>query len=144
MKTVRHFGIVVSNLEKSLHFYKDILGLKIQRDMLEEGKFVDDILGLQDVKVRTIKMSADEGNTLVELLWYQSHLGRKKEDKKIFDIGPSHLALTIDNLENLYQKLKSEGVKFNCPPQVSPDGKAKVVYCYDFEGNPIELVEELS
>lgn len=143
MKTVRHFGIVVTDIEKSLHFYKDLLGLKIKRDMLEQGKFVDDILGLKNVKVRTIKMLADEGNTLVELLWYQSHKGKQIKNKKIFGIGPSHLALTVDNLENLYQKLKLEGVKFNCPPQISPDGKAKVAFCYDPDGVPLELVEEL-
>ena len=37
MKTIRHFGIVVSDIEKSIHFYKDFLGLKIQKDMLEQG-----------------------------------------------------------------------------------------------------------
>jgi len=29
MKTIRHFGIVVSDMEKSLHFYRDMLGLRI-------------------------------------------------------------------------------------------------------------------
>lgn len=144
MKNIRHFGIVVSDIEKSLHFYKDLLGLKIKIDTIEKGNFIDTILGLENIQVRTIKMLADEGNTLVELLWYQSHQGRKIENKKIFDIGASHLALTVDNLESLYQKLKEGGVKFIAPPQVSPDGKAKVAFCFDPDDVPVELVEELN
>ena len=69
MKAIRHFGIVVSNAEKSLHFYGDLLGLKMQRDIIEEGPFVEGLLGLKNVKVRTMKMAADDGN-LIELLYY--------------------------------------------------------------------------
>jgi len=143
MKTVRHFGIVVTDIEKSLYFYRDLLGLKIKIDALEKGEFIDNILGLQNVKVRTIKMSADEGATLVELLFYQSHRANKPGNREIFDIGPSHIALTINNLEETYQKLRTENIQFIAPPRVSPNGKAKVAFCYDPDGAPIELVEEL-
>ena len=142
MKAVRHFGIVVSNLEKSLHFYKDILGLKIQREMFEESKYIDTILNLKNTKVRTIKMSADEGN-LIELLWYESHPRKRRENNDICDIGASHPAFTVENLDYEYKRLREKGVKFNCSPQISPDGKAKVAFCHDPDGVPIELVEEL-
>jgi len=142
MKKIRHFGIVVSDIEKSLHFYRDILGLQTKRDMLEEGDFIDAILGLKGVKVRTVKMVADDGN-LIELLWYQSHKGKKIENKEIFDIGASHPSFTVENLDYEYKRLKENGVKFNCPPQISPKGKVKVVFCYDPDGVPVELVEEI-
>ena len=35
MKAIRHFGIVVEDLEKSLHFYQDLLGLKIFRTIIK-------------------------------------------------------------------------------------------------------------
>lgn len=143
MKAVRHFGIVTNNMEKSLHFYRDLLGLKIKREMLEEGKFINTILGLENVKVRTVKMTADEGSTLVEILEYQSHKGKQRENYEIFDLGASHIAFTVNNLEEEYQRLSKEGVKFISAPQVSQDGKAKVAFCYDPNGVPLELVEEL-
>jgi len=143
MKTIRHFGIVASNIEKSLHFYRDLLGLKIQRDMLEEGEFIDAILGLRGAKVRTVKMAAENGDTLVELLEYQSHKGKKREDYEIFDLGASHVAFTVHDVAEEYQKLKEQGISFTCEPQVSPDGKAKVTFCYDPDGVPVELVQEL-
>jgi len=143
MKAVRHFGIVVSDIEKSLEFYKDMLGFKVKIDALEKGKFIDAILGLKDVKVRTVKMVADDGN-LIELLSYQSHQGRKMENKEIFDKGASHLAFSVNNLNQEYQKLKEKGIRFIAPPQISPNKKAKVVFCYDPDGVPIELVEEIN
>jgi catechol 2,3-dioxygenase-like lactoylglutathione lyase family enzyme len=144
MKNIRHFGIVTTDIEKSLHFYQDLLGLKIKTEALEEGSFIDAILGLKDVKVRTIKMVADEGNALVELLHYESHRAGKKGDRQFFDLGISHLALTVINLDEEYRRLKEAGVSFVAPPQTSPNGKAKVAFCYDPEQNPIELVQELN
>ena len=142
MKAIRHFGIVVSDIEKSLEFYRDILGFKIKIDALEEGKFIDAILGQKNVKVRTVKMLADDGN-LIELLWYQSHKGKKRENYEIFDIGASHPAFTVENLDEEYKRLKEKGIKFISSPQMSPNGKAKVAFCYDPDGVPVELVEEL-
>jgi len=49
-----------------------------------------------------------------------------------------------DSDVEILKKLKEKGVKFNCSPQISPDGKAKVAFCEDPDGVPIELVEELN
>jgi len=143
MKAIRHFGIVVSNAEKSLHFYGDLLGLKMQRDIIEEGPFVEGLLGLKNVKVRTMKMAADDGN-LIELLYYISdEHKRNPAQKEMQAIGASHAAFTVEDIDSLYNIMKSEGVTFNAAPAVSVDGKAKVVYCYDPDGTPIELVQML-
>lgn len=143
MKNIRHFGIVVENLEQSLHFYRDLLGLEIKRDMQEEGKFIDTILGLKNVRVHTVKMISQNGDTLVELLEYASHKGKKRESYQMFDLGASHSAFTVGNVDEEYKRLKKQGIAFTCEPQVSPDGKAKVTFCFDPDGVPVELVQEL-
>lgn len=142
MKAIRHTGIVVHDLEKALHFYRDILGLKVQREMVETGEYINNLFALKGARVKTVKMSASDGN-LIELLYCESHPG-SFVNKGISDMGYSHIAFTIENLDYEYNRLKEKGVKFNCAPQVSPDGKAKVAFCYDCEGNLIELVEELT
>jgi len=142
MKAVRHFGIVVSDMEKSLYFYRDLLGLEVKKDIIEKGNFIDTILGIKDVKVRTVKMSADDGN-IIELLCYKSHVKKSREDNEFFDIGASHPAFTVENIDEEYKRLKEKETKFSCPPQVSPDGRAKVTFCYDPDGVPVELVEIL-
>jgi len=144
MENIRHFGIVVKNIEKSLGFYRYLLGFEVKKDIVEEGEFINAVLGLKNVRVRTVKMSAENGSALLELLCYESHLSGKTEKKEIFTLGPSHLALTVSNLDEEYRKLKKNYIKFISSPNISPDGRAKVAFCYDPENNPIELVEEIN
>ena len=139
IKEVRHIGIVVNNIENSLKFYRDLLGLKIIKDMDEQGVYIDNMLSLDNVQVKTVKLSADTGNTLIELLDFKSH--NDNEVRNFYTIGASHIALTVDNLEDLYKHLSANNIKFNAPPQKSPDGIVKVTFCNDPDGTPIELVE---
>ena len=46
-------------------------------------------------------------------------------------------------MDKIYLDLLELGLKFNKNPQRSPDGKAKVCFCRDYDGTLIELVEEL-
>ena len=139
---VRHIGIVVKNIENSLKFYRDLLGLQIQRTMNESGEYIDNMLGFKDVKVKTVKMSAPNGLTLVELLEFDAPKGRDLSNQ-INDLGASHVAFTVSNIDEMYEKLKQSGIKFNAPPQLSPDGYAKVTFCFDPDGTPVELVQVL-
>ena len=59
---LRHVGIVVSNMEQSLVFYRDLLGFSIIKDQIERGKYIDIFLGLKNVKGRTVKMSLAGGS----------------------------------------------------------------------------------
>ena len=118
-----------------------MLGLKIVRDMNEKGDYLDNMLSLKDANVRTVKLGLSNQNTLVELLEFHSHAD--KEIRNFYTIGASHIAFTVENIEKLYEKLSNENIKFNAPPQKSPDGLVKVTFCKDPDGTPIELVEML-
>ena len=142
IKDVRHVGIVVSDMEKSLKFYRDLLGLKIKSLVNEEGKFLDNMLAHENVKNKVAKLVTEQGNALVELIDSRSY-GNKK-DRDFFTIGASHFAFTVDDLEKTYDYLVKNGVKFTAPPQQTPDGFAKVTFCEDPDGTPIELVEVIN
>ena len=128
-------------MENSLKFYRDQLGLKIIKDMDEQGNYLDNMLSLNDVRVRTVKLSANENTTLVELLEFESHNDNKI--RNFYTIGASHVAFTVDDIEKLYVDLSEKNIKFNAIPQKSPDGLVKVTFCKDPDGTPIELVEIL-
>ena len=109
--------------------------------MNESGGFIDSISGLENVKVKTVKLNSPEKNGgMIELLCYESHLSNLNYEQ-IFRCGISHFALTVSNVNEIYKKLSSEGIKFNCKPMLSDDGGAIVTFCRDFENNLIELVE---
>ena len=142
IKDVRHVGIIVSDMEKSLKFYRDLLGLKVKSLVDEEGEFLNNMLAHENVKNKVAKLYAKNGNALIELIDSRSYANKK--DRDFFTIGASHFAFTVDDLEKTYDYLVKNGVKFTAPPQQTPDRFAKVTFCEDPDGTPIELVEVIN
>lgn len=142
MKCIRHLGIVVSNMKEALFFYHNLLGLRVQKNEWVKGPYIDKLLGIRDVEVRTIKLSAGTGS-VIELLYYRFPSSRGKKVKRLNEIGLSHFAILVKDIDKEYIYLKNKGVIFNSQPLISPHGYAKVAFCRDPDGNFIELVELL-
>ena len=142
IKSIRHTGIVVQNLEKAVFFWKNVMGFKLDKKLDESGKHLDIVLGLEDVKVTTVKMSALDG-TMIELLKFYSHSDKREWRGRPFTTGLTHIALTVNNLSKTCQKLVDNGVIFIGEPQLSPDGYAKFVFGRGPENLLIEFVEVL-
>lgn len=137
----RHIGIVVKNLDKQLYFYNDLLGLEIYYHETEKGKFLETILNKKNVEADIYKLGRNN-NIIVELLHFSDY--HKSESKKLFDTGLTHFAITVDSVDKIYKKLIENKVKFISFPELSVNGKYKVCFCRDFEGNLLELVEEIN
>src|SRR5947199_7601787 len=142
VKAIRHTGIVVTDMDRAVAFYKGVLGMKEVANFFEEGQYIDAIIGLKNVKLWMIKLIAEDGS-MIELLQYFSHLKEPLRDRKLNAPGCSHVAFTVENVDDTYQRLLKEGVRFTCAPYVSPDGYAKVTFFQDPEGVFLELVEVL-
>ena len=143
IKALRHVGLVVNDLNSALNFWRDIMGFKVIRRLEEKGEIIDKILGLKNVDVTTIKLSAPDGNVL-ELLRFNSHRSRSNWSGSPYSTGLTHIALTVQDMERTCQRLKKAGVTFPAEPQLSADGNVKVIYATGPEGVLIELVEVVS
>lgn len=139
---IRHIGLVVADLDKALNFWCGVLGFEVFRRMEESGSHLDAMMGLENVKVTTVKLSAPDGN-LLELLHFNSHPDKPSWEGKPYSTGLTHVAFTVKDLDKTFQKLKQTGVAFHGEPQQSPDGKVKVIYAKGPEGILLELVGEL-
>lgn len=144
MKNIRHIGLVVSDIGKALEFYCDLLGLKIQGTTDEKGDFINQLLAKENIELKTIKLSADDNATRIELLEFSDSKSNQNEKIGLTNSGFTHVALTVNNLDEMYLRLRKAGVQFNCTPKLSPNGKLKITFCRDFEGNYLELIEEIS
>ncbi len=140
---IRHTGLVVNNLEKFISFYEG-LGLKLISRMIEKGDYIDNLVNLKNVKLEWAKLALPD-NSVIELLKYHSHPESIKPNysQNANRIGFSHIALTVSNIKQTIEYICSRGGAIKNKYQTSPDGKVKVVYCYDIEGNILEIVEEL-
>ena len=142
IQATRHTGIVVNDMEKAFHFWHDVMGLKVEADFVEEGEFIDKLQALSGVNLHMIKLSAPDG-TLIELLKDENHPQPPPPERKLCDRGVSHVAFTVADADAAWQTLRAEGCELLSEPLTSPDGKAKVFFARDPEGNLLEIVEVL-
>jgi len=141
--STRHTGLVVRDIERSIAFYCDVLGLEVWRRAVEEGNYIDNVVGIKNVRLEWAKLKAPD-RSLVELLQYHSHPSAAPlENVPSNRVGCSHISFTVIDSEAIYQTLVEEGYDCNCAPQLSSDGQVKVFYCHDPDGIILELVQEL-
>lgn len=138
----RHTGIVVQDMETCLHFWRDIMGLKVVADFWEEGSFIDTVQHLNGVKLHMIKL-ADPDGVLIELLKDDSHPTPSPERNKLCDRGIRHIAFTVANVDESWRILCENGCETLSEPVTSPDGKARLFFVRDPEGNLLEIVQML-
>lgn len=144
----RHVGIVVPDLDAALDFYGRVLGLQVIRRMAEGGEFLEMLLGIPDVKATTVKMglaaTVDDAPAIpvIELLFFHQPIARQVQ-RRLDDRGPTHLALTVDSIDDLYDRLKNEDFSFISAPVLSEDGAVKLAFGQTADGTFLELVEEI-
>ena len=139
---VRHTGIVVNDIEKAIKFWVNLLGFKVVIDQIEEGEFIDKLLGLNNVSVRTIKLSAQDGS-VIELLHFLSHKSLPTWDGNPHKTGLTHIAFNVKDISTVVSILEQNGYSQVNRYQKSLNGDGLVCYVKGVEGLLIELVEQL-
>ncbi|MDA1189456.1 MAG: VOC family protein [Chloroflexi bacterium] len=141
--TFNHSGIVVSDLDRSLKFYCEGLGLHASLIVEGEGAELSQWLGYPNVKVRAAFVSGIDG-TSIEIIEYKNPKAatRSAEDMhKRAAIGASHLAFIVEDIDKTWKKLISMGGKKLNPP-VNVGDKVKGLYMQDPDGIWVELDED--
>ncbi|PHS33560.1 MAG: glyoxalase [Methylophaga sp.] len=124
IKSIAHASFLVADLEKSLVFYRDTLG--IEQNMMRpnfpfDGAWLDLGEGGQQLH-------------LMQLPNPDSKEGRPEHGGK-----DKHVALVVDDLDALAAKLEEEGVTFSR----SKSGRS-AFFCRDPDGNALEFSEDFS
>jgi len=139
MINLRHVGLIVKDIDNSYKLYRDILGFIPKVDQIEKGEFYEHLTGLVSGVARTSKCYSEDG-TCIEFIEYQSQSSDDRH-KNLTSDGFNHIALNVDDLNSLYEKLIGIGLEFINEPKLNPEKTAKVAFCKDFEGNLLELVQ---
>lgn len=138
---VHHVCITVFSMEKSLMFYRDVLGLKEEMNLkFDADPEMMDLRGTEP-KQHLVMLSA--GNINVELIQYLEPKG-KPDPRRTCDHGTSHVCFQVDDINEAYQQMKAHGIdSFHKPPEFidesgGPLGGYGYVY---FRGPDNEIVE---
>ena len=138
---VAHLSFTVSDLNASIRFYRDLLGLKVQFEAERSGPVTETIIGIPGVKIKIGMLVLDDFS--LELIQYLYPQGQKL-DLKTNNVGCTHLALFVKDIERAYERLLAAGVCFKSKPREILDGPLagwKAVYLLDPDGIPLELME---
>lgn len=146
---LHHVAIAVKDMERSLAFYRDALGLTLFQDEVISGPDVD--MGLMETGARVrMVLLADEVGNMIELLGWQSPSVRERppEHLKFTSTGLVEVCLLVSDLEKVEENLVEKGFSFRTPvwrfgsDQDSYEGAwAKIRYVEDPDGVQVELIQ---
>lgn len=147
VRTVNHLNIVVADMERSLAFYVDLLGMRPTFEVTLHGDWIDTVAGLPNVTARCVFVQPKNGGCRFELLQYVAPPGVDPPANGFANTsGLRHFALEVDDLTAWHTRLSAAGVSFISPPVMVPfmlmDGIRKwLCYCHDPDGVIVELCE---
>ncbi len=143
LKSFFHTGFVVRDIEKSVQFYSEVLGMRIAGRTERQGEFVEQVLAFPGAHIKGGFVDMGEGHQL-ELIQYlspQSGPGGTNRN----DLGASHLAFFVEGLDRFYEETSQKGLTYNNPPASMYDENGnlsrKACYATDPDGNWLEFVE---
>ena len=137
-----HTGITVSNLERSLAFWRDVLGFELSHTAHQIGELAKEITGVADAEIKLAVLKTPGGHK-IELLEYLAPPDRKRLDLRPCDLDHVHVALLVDDLDAVLQKIAVSGWKPAGKPQTlktGPNTGKRVVYVRDPDGNLVEFM----
>jgi len=125
MRAIHHIAIIGSDYARSRHFYSEIIGLPIIREVYREER-------------DSWKCDLDAGNARIELFSFPSPPPRLSRPEAC---GLRHLSFSVDDLDAEIGRLEAAGV--NCEPvRVDPYTGKRFTFFADPDGLPLELYED--
>jgi len=146
MRAVHHTGIIVKNLDRSIYFYHDILGLGFSNEPSPwfEGEDIASAVGVPGAKLRQVSLTVGPGHTL-ELLEYGNRPEDNDDPIQQNYLGAMHVALQVDDIVATKAELEEKGVYFLSDVNYVDEGVLagwRWVYLHDPDHITVELVQE--
>ena len=143
-----HTGLTVSDLERSIAFYRDVLGLELVNRWDSAQPYLRRIVDYPDAELRIalLRLPSQPGGVWghhIELLEYRAPRGARG-DANTYHPGNVHVSFVVDELDATYRSLRASGVRFKSEPVAIDHGRnqgAKAVYAFDPDDITLEFVQ---
>jgi catechol 2,3-dioxygenase-like lactoylglutathione lyase family enzyme len=144
IKGVYHCSFTVMDIDKTVDFYTNILGLQLIRRGINEGDNLGASLGLGQAKAKLRIAFMKAGDTEIEFIQYEEPKSKPcPRDPSI--AGQGHIAFEVDDIYETKKKLETAGIEFNSDINIIEKGDFKgFKWCYfrDFNGITMEILQE--
>lgn len=146
---VMHIGLTVTDMDRSIAFYRDVLGLTFQGELIMEGEEANRLFQLENGRARVAYLNGSDHVQAppVELIQF---LDREadKDHAALTKTSISEICFMVTDIDRVYAHLVQQGVECLSAPQyfdftASGFGKSKALYFKDPDGIILELMEPL-
>jgi catechol 2,3-dioxygenase-like lactoylglutathione lyase family enzyme len=145
---ILHTGLTVSDLDRSIAFYRDLLGLELISQWESSQPYLRAIVNYPDAELRIALLRLPPGpdgaaGHHIELLEYRRPRGARG-DANTINPGNGHVAFMVADLDATYAELSAKGVRFKSAPVPITHGRntgAKGVYLFDPDDITLELIQ---
>lgn len=140
-----HAGITVGDMDASLAFYRDGLGLEVEFDVVRDARYQHEVLALPFRDIRMVQLIVrGTGMSRIELLEYRG-AERRPAASEPCDPATGHLCLVVDDGAAMLARMTGLGYRARSAAVVDIDAGAnaggKLVYLADPDGYWVELLE---
>ena len=145
-RAVESVGMTVSNLDRSVAFFRDVLTFEVTDQFEDAGRDTELLTGVFGARTRTARMRL--GREVLELTEFLAPRGRPfPADTRANDQWFQHIAIIVSDMDAAYQRLRDRGVAHASPgPQRLPDwnlnaGGIEAFYFRDPDGHFLEVLQ---
>ncbi|CAN5656015.1 hypothetical protein BH23CHL8_BH23CHL8_04140 [soil metagenome] len=138
-----HTGIQVADLERSVRFYRDILGFELVFQWNPQAEYIRTIVGYPDADIHAAVLRMPGAEVFLEILEYRN-VDKAAVDTRTANPGTAHMAFYTDDCDGLYQELKAKGVESvsePVTPTIGPNKGGRAVYMIDPDGIRVEFIQ---
>jgi lactoylglutathione lyase len=148
VRSIFHVGFVVRDLDASINFYRDGLGLELRHRQLQHNAYTATLVGypgalLEVAQFRLAEGDPPESGHILELVCYEQPPSREADGARN-RLGTGHLAFVVDDIHEFALRLQLMGAELvNEPVQITEGINAGgwTVYLRDPDGVNLELVQ---
>ena len=136
-----HTSLTVSSLERSIAFYRDLLGLELVATIDRSAPWIAEMTGLEGASLHIAVLRWPGQEHMLELIEYETPTGTHTP-QATNDVGCPHLGFRVDEIDREYRRLLAAGVEFIAAPVLvtePPSKGTRAAYFRDPDGIPLEL-----
>lgn len=134
--SAHHVGVTVTDLDRAVEFYRDVLGLALLDRFGVSGEAFSEAVGVEGATGTFAHLDGDGAR--IELVEYDPE-GGTRPAADVNQPGATHLGLAVDDLDAFHDDLPSE-VETTSEPRTTESG-TRILFLRDPEGNLVEVLE---
>ncbi len=149
IRAFSHVAVGVRDMDRSLHFYRDVIGLEISADQPEEFPSLD---GGAPMKRRGVYLRWKDGPD-ASFLVLDQQLSRAPfgEPPRVFQVGTHHFGFWVDDVDAIAERARAAGCKLLTQPGngdsrdygEAPGKKIRSCFLFDPDGNVVQVDQRL-